>query len=227
MKKRIFLTIFISLLSLLFILGAIPFILTSPWAIRKYFLPAAEKKMRCSITAEKISFDLFDPGNRLVFSNMTVRKKTGKGKEKLFISKAKEVKINFPLKTVFSFPKHGISSLFVQDLSIVYYPQENEEGIKHTFDSVCFSGIAADNKGDFYFRTLLPLSPVQTPEKMLYSEGKGTFSLDKMMTIENLHILLNGTNGKETLLETTLSVDREKDQTYKISSSILSFVLFQ
>lgn len=220
MKKRIFLTIFISLLSLLFILGAIPFILTSPWAIRKYFLPAAEKKMRCSITSEKINFSLFDPGSRLVFSGVTVSRKTGKEKEQLLIGKAKEVRINFPLKSIFSFRKYGVNSLSVRELSILYYPQENAEGIKQFFDSVTFTGIKADNKGGFYFRTALPLSAVQAPEKMLFSEGKGIYSLDEKMHLRNLSVLLTGTNGEEEHLTANLSVEREKDHFYKISTSI-------
>ena len=140
MKKRIFLTVFLPIFALIILLGALPFILTSQWAVRKYMLPVAEKKMQCSITSEKINFSLFDPGRRLVFSGVTVSRKTGKEKEQLLIGKAKEVRINFPLKSIFSFRKYGVNSLSVRELSILYYPQENAEGIKQFFDSLFVEG---------------------------------------------------------------------------------------
>ena len=220
MKKRIFLTVLFAVLLFIVLLGALPFVLTSQWAIRKFFLPVAEEKMQCTITTEKILFDLSDPGNRLVLSGMTLRKKAGVSGDKTIICKAEEVKINFPVKAILDFRKYGIKSLLIRNLSVTYFPQENAEGIKQTFDLVRFSGIAADNRGEFYFRTVLPLSPVHTPDKRLDSEGKGGFSLDETMALKNLYILLTGTNGREQHLETHLSVDREKDHTYKISSSI-------
>ena len=61
MKKRIFLTVLFAVLLFIVLLGALPFVLTSQWAIRKFFLPVAEEKMQCTITTEKILFDLSDP----------------------------------------------------------------------------------------------------------------------------------------------------------------------